>query len=419
MADIDSGGDKNFTFVIMKKNCWLILGMMVATGVVAQENTNTLPAIPAPIIAPTAEPAPTVAAPAAAPAAEPAKKAAPTKPKKAVVHKRAVLKEPTVSLMPGAAEVAAENLNVRGQAGLHGEAIAHLKKGEIVAVMSQINLDKHQVGEPAQWAKIALPATTHVWIHTSFINAATKTVEPKKLNLRAGPGENFSVLGVVEHGTPVKEITTKGAWTEIAPPESACGFVAAMYLKQVSSGSLAANTPPSSETEVVPASEPLAMSMPAPTPTPVPDAEPIKTAPTNPEAAAPAAASTATAATSGAAPEVVDPNAATIVDTNPPPPRIVTHEGVVRHVDSVIAPTSYVLYDPATGTQINYLYSKAPDLTVSRYDGMRIIVTGEEGMEKRWKNTPVLTIQRIVVLDTNALNIHNPALDYRIPRQIK
>src|SRR5882757_8220891 len=312
MADTDSGGDKNFTFVTMKQNYWLILGMLAATAAVAQQSTNTMPAIPAPITAPAAEPVAPAAAP--APAAEPVKKAAPAKPKKAAAPKRAALKEPTVALMPGAAEVAVENLNVRGQAGLKGEAIAHLKKGEVVAVMSQINLDKHQVGEPAQWAKIALPASTHVWIHTSFIDSTTKTVVPKKLNLRAGPGENFSVLGVIEHGTAVKEITTKGAWTEIAPPESACGFVAAMYLKQVASGSLAANTPASTETEPAP----LATAMPAPTPTPVPEPEPIMTQPAAP---APVAA----------APEMADPNAATIVDTNPPPPRIVSHEGVVKH----------------------------------------------------------------------------------------
>ncbi len=380
----------------MNKNYWLVLGMLAATGAVAQNNTNSLPPIPAPIVAPAA---PEPVAPAVAPAAEPVKPAAPAKPKKAAAPKRAALKEPTVTLMPGAAEVATENLNVRGQAGLKGEAIAHLKKGEVVAVMSQINLEKHETGEPAQWAKIALPASTHVWIHTSFIDAATKTVVPKKLNLRAGPGENFSVLGVIEHGTPVKEITTKGAWTEIAPPENACGFVAAMYLKQVASGSLAANVPPSSETA-------LPMAIPAPTPTPVPEAAPIVTEPAPPAPPAPVAA-----------PQPAAPEPA-MVDTNPPPARFVTHEGVVRHVDSIIAPTAYVLYDPTTGKEINYLHTTATSLDISRYSGMRIIVTGEEGLAKRWNETPVLLIQRIVVVDTNALNRTSQRLDYRIPKQI-
>ena len=54
----------------------------------------------------------------------------------------------------------------------------------------------------------------------------------KKLNMRGGPGENYSVLGVIERGTAVNEITTKGDWMQIDPPASSYAFVAAMYLKQ-------------------------------------------------------------------------------------------------------------------------------------------------------------------------------------------
>ena len=72
MADIDSGGNKNFTFMTMKTNGWLVLGMMVATGALAQ-NTNTLPPIPAPAVAPAAEVSPTDAEETNAPAAKPAK----------------------------------------------------------------------------------------------------------------------------------------------------------------------------------------------------------------------------------------------------------------------------------------------------------------------------------------------------------
>ena len=89
-----------------------------------------------------------------------------------------------VSLAPGAAEVAA-NVNARGQAGLKGEVVSHLKKGETVTVLEQINLDKHKANEPAQWAKIALPSSTHVWVNSKFIDA-NKTVTARKLNMRGG-----------------------------------------------------------------------------------------------------------------------------------------------------------------------------------------------------------------------------------------
>ncbi len=67
-----------------------------------------------------------------------------------------------------------------------------------------------------------------------------------------------------------------------------------------------------------------------------------------------------------------------VVDTNPPPARVVSHEGVVGVVDSLIAPTAYVLYDPSTRKEINFLYTTSTNLDIGRYYKMRIIATGEE-----------------------------------------
>jgi hypothetical protein len=83
------------------------------------------------------------------------------------------------------------------------------------------------------------------------------------------------------------------------------------------------------------------------------------------------------------------------------PPRIVSHEGIVRPSGSVIAPTPYELYDPTTRNTVNYLYSTTTNLDLSRYDGAQIIVTGEDGLAPRWKDTPVITIQRIYVVNAN------------------
>ncbi len=368
----------------MKKNCWLILGLMVATVAVAQDNTNSLPAIPPPVATPMAEGAAAPATAAAAPTPAPV----PVRHKRNTVvrAKSPILKEPTVTLVPGPAEVTVSNLIVRGQAGLKGEVVTHLFMGDTVTVLSQINLDKHAAGEPAQWAKIACPTNTHAWVSARFIDAATKTVSTKKLNLRAGPGENYSVLGVIERGTPVGEVITKGDWMEIETPASANAFVAAMYLKQEAAAPVETNAAPPMETAI--------------TPTPVPEAQPIMIEATNTTAATPAIETPAPTPTA--------------IDTNvpPPPPRIVSHEGVVRHVGSLIAPTAYELYDPDTGINVNFLYTTTTNLDLSRYTGMRIVVTGEEGIAERWPDIPVLTIQQIHVIDTNAV----PKQIYRSPR---
>ena len=374
----------------------------MATSALAQ--TNSLPPIPAPLTAPPAVVPPPVAAVTNAPV----KKASAVKHKKKAAAKKIVKTAPPkniavaaqlVTLIPGPAEVAVDNLNVRGQAGLKGEFITHISKGSTVNVLAQINLDKPKAGEPASWAKISLPTNALVWVRSEFVDATNKTVLPKKLNLRAGPGENYSVLGVLERGAVVNEVITKGDWTQIDPPTSAYAFVAATYLKQEASGTLVAtNMPASPETAVTPIA---AIPEPPATTNTVAEAAPIVTTPMPAVPAAPEVVpAPAAPAVATPAPAVTDTNVVA-VDTNPPPPRIVTHEGLVRSSVSPVAPTYFELYDPMTGNAINYLYSTTTNLNLSRYNGYQIIVTGEEGLDSRWKDTPVLTVQRIYVFYTN------------------
>jgi hypothetical protein len=83
----------------------------------------------------------------------------------------------------------------------------------------------------------------------------------------------------------------------------------------------------------------------------------------------------------------------------PPPKRIVQREGMVRATFSIQAPTKFQLYSPDNGRTIDYLYTSSPNLDLRRYKGLRIVVTGEEALEERWGNVPVITIQKIQVMD--------------------
>ena len=168
-------------------------------------------------------------------------------------------------LVAGPAVVVASNVNVRGQAKLKSEVVTRITKGQSVTVLEEIVRNNSGPEEPSAWAKIVLPPGAHVWVNTAFINATNQTVMPKKLNLRSGPGENYSVIGRLQRGDAVKEITTKGDWTEIEPPASAYAFVAAQYLKQ--------------EAPAPPAPAP-APPEPAPTPTTVAAAPPVAPPPT-------------------------------------------------------------------------------------------------------------------------------------------
>ena len=358
----------------MKQNYWLILGTMIATSAVAQVNANKLPEIPAPATAPAA---PSVSESTNAPA--PVKKKA--EPKKKAAKPAKKISEPTVSLVPGPATVISENLKIRGQAGMKGEIVSKLKKGDTVTVISEITLDKHAADEPAQWAKIALPSGTKVWVNSHFVDPTSKTVMPKQLHFRAGPGENYNSLGMLEKGATVNPISTKGDWMQIEAPSTACAFVAAMFLKQEAAAPVVAAAPETSAP---------VMPVPAPTPTAVTEAPQVATMPAQPAVepnAAPVAKMEAT-------------DAKAIVDTNAPP-RVVSHEGYVRLSGNPTAPTYYELFDWDTGNTINYLYSPTTNLDLSRYSGYKIVATGDEGMTARFPSTPVLTIQKIFVLETH------------------
>jgi uncharacterized protein YgiM (DUF1202 family) len=373
----------------MKNNYWVILGALLSTSLLAQQATTPAPS--APIATPAAAPAATVA-PATAKTSAPAakKKAAKKAPqKKAATKKKEPLPElKTVPLVAGPAVVVASNVNVRGQAKLKSEVVARITKGDTVTVIEEIVRNSSGPDEPSAWAKIALPAKSHVWINTAFIAASNQTVIPKKLNARSGAGENYSVIGQLKRGDVVKPITTKGEWTEIEPPAGAYAFVAAQYLKQEApEAPTVATTPPPPPPPETPA-----------TPATVATAPPVAPPPSEPPVVPPPAEPPVLAN-----PPTVLTNATTEPETpvveEPPPPRIVSREGIVRGMTSIQAPSRFVLISPDNGKDIDYLFTRSKDLDLRRYKGLRIIVTGEESLDERWGKTPVITIQKIQVVE--------------------
>lgn len=380
----------------MKMNYWLLCGAFLAANVSAQQAANTPP-----------------------PAATGAARTSPG----------AGQSPRTTPLKPGPAVVVANHVNVRGQPRLMGEILTRLGRGHKVTVLEEIQLQNSGPEEPSAWAKILLPQDSKVWVSGLFIDPTDKKVTATRLNLRGGPGENYSILGRIERGYQVTELEVKEDWIQIEPPEGAYAFMAAQYLSQEEGAALemAASTPatppthePAPSTPVTiptPGEKPLAATPPEPAPemipvnepppalTPVVEASPIAKETTDAavprsETPAPAAPSTTIApATNTVTLAPIPSGDSQPAPEEPPAPRIVSREGVVRGSVSVQAPSHFELYSPESKRIINYLYNNSPDLDLSRYKGLRIIVTGREGLDERWRNTPLLTIQKIQVLE--------------------
>ena len=79
----------------------------------------------------------------------------------------------------------------------------------------------------------------------------------------------------------------------------------------------------------------------------------------------------------------------------PLPKRIVTREGVVRGSASIQAPSYYVLRSLDNNRAINYLHCPTTNIVIKEYMYQRVIVTGEELLDERWPNVPVIDIETI------------------------
>ena len=354
----------------MKMITKLTLGLILSFAVSATAVDTTTPAattVAAPAATPTIPPALETA-----PVAKPKTKAAAKKPKKATATTPSAKSEGHVAINPPETGITKQDaINVRGQPSFIGEVITKLRKGESVTLLEEITRAKTKKDEPARWFRIAMPTNTPVWVNANFIDPAGKTVTPKKLQIRGGPGENFSVVGTLEKGAVVKEIRKTNDWMQIETPADAYGFVAVDLIER---------SAPSAP--VVPPVAPEIVAVPPVTAPPTP-------APSDP--APPAAPETV--------PPVVTPPPVVVipppVEEEPLPKRIVTRDGIVRRSLNVQTPSYYELESPDTGRIINYLYSSKPGFTLKPLIGTRVSVTGEEMIDARWKNTPVIEIESL------------------------
>ena len=314
-------------------------------------------------------------------AAAPAKaapKAAAKKPVAAKAAAKPAVKkaEPVYHPEPGVAKQG--NVNIRGQALFNSEIVGHLKKGEAVTILEEITLKKAKKDEPSRWYRIVLPPTAGAWVHASFVDAGA--VKVTRLNLRGGPGEEYSVLGRIEKGTPVKQLETKGDWIKVEAPTNSYGFVAAHLLDKTPMAIAAAPAAPKPP-EIVSTPPPTTETVTPPTTPAIPEAPVVP--PTTPVVTAPP--------TTPAVP-VVEPVVDVPVEKVK---KIVSREGFLKGSVSIQAPTYFELRSLDTGKTIEYIFSPSTNLMLKEFKGQRVIVTGEELLDERWQNTPVIIVDTL------------------------
>jgi SH3-like domain-containing protein len=182
-----------------------------------------------------------------------------------------------------------DRVNVRGQPSLDSEVLWQLAKGETVSVRDEILSGGTDGSAPHRWARIAMPAKTPVWVRSSFVSNGAVTAS--QLNVRSGPGEQFTTLARLPRGTKVSALAEKSGWLQIKPPADAASYVAADFLLTQKPAptvvAAARSITPAAAAKPAPAQEPApapVASIVAPSPAELPRAA---SAPTLPTAAEP------------------------------------------------------------------------------------------------------------------------------------
>lgn len=118
-------------------------------------------------------------------------------------------------------KVLKNNVNLRAKSSLSAEVAAQASKND--------QLDAKNLGN--EWVEIVPPDYVDLWIYEDYVeNNVIKCVD--QVNVRAGPGINFSIVGKLTNGDKVNVRGKHTDWVKIVPPNK-CSLWVARFLVEV------------------------------------------------------------------------------------------------------------------------------------------------------------------------------------------
>jgi uncharacterized protein YraI len=306
--------------------------------------------------------------------------------------------------------VISDQVNARARPGVAGEVLTHLKRGELVHVLDEVTDPQAKGSEPKRWAKIEMPAFVPVWVSADLVDTSTMTVKGDGVNLRAGPGKNFSSVGVAPRGTQLTQISSEGGWVQVEAPAGAYAFVSTKLLSSDAPPDRLVAKPASparTDPKWISAPEPAAPGPTGPVLLPVPaDPAPVELDSPAATATKPLDEPTVARELDPAPAAAVAPILAATATTPPSAPkgdsagtetrRVVTRLGVIKRSWNVKSPSFYSLRSLNKGEgELDLLWSPDPKLDLSAFLGRKALIKGEEYIDSDWPRTPLLKIESI------------------------
>lgn len=115
-------------------------------------------------------------------------------------------------------QIIGDNVNLRAKDLPEAEVVTQMNDGDAVEIK----------GYSGEWAEVVPPEKADLWVHKDFVEDGV--VRGKTLNVRAGPGINFNVVGTLSRG---EKLTIRGEmteWYKIAPPAVCSLWVSRPYV---------------------------------------------------------------------------------------------------------------------------------------------------------------------------------------------
>lgn len=113
------------------------------------------------------------------------------------------------------------NLNVRSGPGINYSVKTSLSPGQVVVLLSQSN----------GWYKVKLSNGTTGWASSSYVEKTdTYGKSTASLNVRSGPGTNYSIKTALKNGEIVTITKSSNSWYQIKTNFNITGWVSSKYI---------------------------------------------------------------------------------------------------------------------------------------------------------------------------------------------
>lgn len=126
----------------------------------------------------------------------------------------------------GIVRTASGNLNVRSSATSGATVVSSLAKGSYVTLISKTG----------NWWKVEYAAGKYGYCHVDYIQAtdgipSRVNTTSGNLNVRSGPGTEYTKIGSINKGETVIVLASSGGWNRILYQGTKTGYVSASYLQ--------------------------------------------------------------------------------------------------------------------------------------------------------------------------------------------